>query len=384
MSLYEFKRNDFFHNVLKAHPKSEFFIYNGKTFYNSRVELSGTFTGEVGHHSTGEISLYEMNVDRPASALIYPFTTKQGSRESFSTVSTSDFNSNFSYGDQLTGTYPLTSSLHRERYASGVTSRPRITALKNTLKTYTIHGEHFYFTSSMRDLAQAEVSLYSIPSIFFGSGIKKGSVVLKYYLTGNLIAEAKDLRKNGALYQTSPVGSPGSGSIIGSVMYNEGFIFLTGTTDLSNSEYTEQYIPGGSVETPQWTHFGVNAASNATSSYVLAFSGTSHTNVLTMLAHAKSGDLYYSNNPTFLNYSSSASSLGEQNSTKVYRQKTVPIKNIVSSSYYKTDEAHEKTVYISKIGIYDEDKNLVGIAKLASPIRKRLNDEYTFKLKLDI
>jgi hypothetical protein len=339
MSLYEFKRNDFFHNVLKAHPKSEFFIYNGKTFYNSRVELSGTFTGEVGHHSTGEISLYEMNVDRPASALIYPFTTKQGSRESFSTVSTSDFNSNFSYGDQLTGTYPLTSSLHRERYASGVTSRPRITALKNTLKTYTIHGEHFYFTSSMRDLAQAEVSLYSIPSIFFGSGIKKGSVV---------------------------------------------FIFLTGTTDLSNSEYTEQYIPGGSVETPQWTHFGVNAASNATSSYVLAFSGTSHTNVLTMLAHAKSGDLYYSNNPTFLNYSSSASSLGEQNSTKVYRQKTVPIKNIVSSSYYKTDEAHEKTVYISKIGIYDEDKNLVGIAKLASPIRKRLNDEYTFKLKLDI
>ena len=60
------------------------------------------------------------------------------------------------------------------------------------------------------------------------------------------------------------------------------------------------------------------------------------------------------------------------------------IKNVVSSSYYQEDETFEKIVYISKIGIYDENKNLIAIAKTSKPIRKRLNDEYTFKLKLDI
>ena len=59
-------------------------------------------------------------------------------------------------------------------------------------------------------------------------------------------------------------------------------------------------------------------------------------------------------------------------------------KNIVSSSYHDLSASFEDTVYISKIGVYDDDKNLIAIAKLANPIRKRLNDEYTFKLQLDI
>ena len=34
--------------------------------------------------------------------------------------------------------------------------------------------------------------------------------------------------------------------------------------------------------------------------------------------------------------------------------------------------------------IYDKDKNLIGIAKMATPVRKTESDQYTFKLKLDI
>ena len=193
------------------------------------------------------------------------------------------------------------------------------------------------------------------------------------------------MRENGALYQTLPVGSPGSGSIVGAVMYNEGFMFLTGTTDLSNSQYEENYIAGGSLEKPQWTHFGAHGVNNATSSYIMAFSGTTHTNVLTMFTHAKSGELFYSNNPTYVDFTGSSQIAPSPDGTgKVFLQAPRPIKNIVSSSYYETTEALEKTVYISKIGIYDKDKNLIAIAKLASPVRKRLNDEYTFKLKLDI
>ena len=70
------------------------------------------------------------------------------------------------------------------------------------------------------------------------------------------------------------------------------------------------------------------------------------------------------------------------------------IKNTVSSSWdvltssnipsYSTNSASfKKQTYISKIGIYDEQKNLIAIAKLAKPIKKTEQDAYTFKLKLD-
>ena len=59
-------------------------------------------------------------------------------------------------------------------------------------------------------------------------------------------------------------------------------------------------------------------------------------------------------------------------------------KNVVSSSYRNYEEPFSKHTYISSIGIYDENKNLIAKAKLATPIRKREIDEYIFKLKLDI
>jgi hypothetical protein len=52
--------------------------------------------------------------------------------------------------------------------------------------------------------------------------------------------------------------------------------------------------------------------------------------------------------------------------------------------YNNDTGSFRKETYISKIGIYDDQKNLIGIAKMATPVRKRENDQFTFKLKLDI
>ena len=166
MSLYEFKRNDYFHNVLKTHPRTRFFLYGGKTFYNENIELSGTYAGaaNVGHKSAGEINLYEINVDRRSDQLVYPFITKTGDRQGFGTVSTSDFNSNYSFGDTLTGSYPMTSSLHIVMHtastpvANASPTRPRIESLRNTMNSYTAMGLHYSYSSSYRDLASAELS----------------------------------------------------------------------------------------------------------------------------------------------------------------------------------------------------------------------------------
>ena len=40
--------------------------------------------------------------------------------------------------------------------------------------------------------------------------------------------------------------------------------------------------------------------------------------------------------------------------------------------------------YISSIGVYDKDRNLIAVAKLANPVRKLESEDFTFKLKLDI
>ena len=60
------------------------------------------------------------------------------------------------------------------------------------------------------------------------------------------------------------------------------------------------------------------------------------------------------------------------------------IKNTVKSPSSDPYAEFEDHTYISKIGIYDDDRNLVGVAKLATPVKKTPSRSYTFKLKIDL
>ena len=53
------------------------------------------------------------------------------------------------------------------------------------------------------------------------------------------------------------------------------------------------------------------------------------------------------------------------------------------SKFHNQTGSFEKQTYISQIGIYDENNNLIAIAKLANPVRKTESRDLTFKLKLD-
>jgi N-dimethylarginine dimethylaminohydrolase len=63
--------------------------------------------------------------------------------------------------------------------------------------------------------------------------------------------------------------------------------------------------------------------------------------------------------------------------------KNIRIKNLENTPYADPTGSFVKQVYVSKIGIYDKDKNLIAIAKLANPVRKTEERDYTFKLKYD-
>ena len=397
MTLFKFKRNDIFINRVKTYPQCDFHIYDGDIYYNSKVAISGSHLANISGVPLGHISLHEINVDRPTGQLVYPFVTKDGSLSSFSTISTAAFNQDFNYGDQLTGSYPLSASITREYFSQGaaiisnVVQKKNVNALKNTLNYYSNISRHYEYSSSFGDKSNQELNLVSIPSIFYGSTIKKGSIKLEMYITGTLVARAEDINRNGELIQTAPTGSTGSGSVAGVALYDEGFLVLTGSWDITTATYN--YLADATDKrTTKWLYFAAGAndtvlggGDEPSASFALNFKGTSYVPTVTMMAHAPMGQLNFSNNPTFIANTHTASVVSPSTGSNYYiENKLISPKNMVSSSYSNHTASFEKTTYISKVGIYDKDKNLIAIAKLANPVRKTQDKQYTFKLKLDI
>lgn len=388
MTFKKFESKDILYNVLETNPEQLFEIHDSKIYRNKQTQIVGQFTSSVPNVPTGFVSLYELNVDRNETdtGLIYPFVTKDGSLIGTKTISTTSFSSDFLYGDTISGSYPLSSSIKRDYYQLGQ-ARPEIDALKNTLNNYIIRSPQFAYSSSFGNKATQPLNLISIPSILFGSSLKPTSLELNFYISGTLIGTLKDERGNGEMVQTGPAGSTGSGSIAGVALYDEGFLVLTGSWSLDG--VARNYINDpGNLKEPSWLYFGVGANDGIpagtipSSSYALEMNGVNKIPTLTMFAHADKGEMNHSNNPTYVTFGQDKN---PATGSYVYSEPdSLSIKNIVSSSYADPTGSFQKTTYISKIGIYDEDKNLIGIATMATPIKKTQNRDLTFKLKLDI
>ena len=273
-----------------------------------------------------------------------------------------------------------------------IAHNPTASALQNVARKYTTLSDHFIFSSSSvrsRDLvtgsAADNINFIFIPNMYYGSTIKKGSVELNYYITGSKIASCADTNHNGTLIGTT--GST-SGSVVGLVMYDEGVIILTSSANLETGPALNIQYDGASGIPSSWTYYGttlnddINTTSTGlnSSSYDLNFKGTSYVNSMTMFAHARKGHLNHSNNPTYKSPTfTPAHSTGSGN---IFAEAESPIANVVSASYVSA--SFEKTTYISKVHIYDEDGNLIAITSMAKPVKKTLTDEFTFKMKLDL
>ena len=430
MATFKFKEEEIFRNTAKVHPSYKFMIYSGTVYIDNEVFKDGlqdtTNTRKVRHIPSGYVSLYEMNIDRDETShtynssantgiktMVFPFITKNGSLQNFATVTTSSFHNSFSYGDIITGSYPLSSSLYRNYYPQLNTSaqynitkhengsfdqRPHIIGLRNTLDYYKTLSPHYAFTASHGtfswDKAEQEMNLISIPSIFYGSEIKKGSLKLNFYFTGTLIGTLQDVNRNGELIQTGPEGSTGSGSVAGVALYREGFLILTGSWDLHNTALN--YVNNNlTLKKSKWIYWGAgitgfsyDANQDVTASHCdVTFEGTNYVNTITMLAHAPVGQVNHSNNPTYVEKSSGylydVSQVHTAAGSTYSENPTLTIKNVTETKYQNITGSFKKTTFISKVGIYDDDGNLIAIAKVAKPVKKTEDREYTFKLKLD-
>ena len=245
-----------------------------------------------------------------------------------------------------------------------------------------------YSSSLAGDKSTQALTLISIPSIFYGSSVQKNTIKLSFYISGTLVAACEDINRNGELIQTSGSAyaqTNGSGSVAGMVLYNEGFVILTGSWGLTKEAF--QFGDASATE-GTWLDFAIGANDSETpitpsASFSMNFKGTNYINVITMFADAPIGDLNYSANPTFVQYQDSQPSASTSNIGYFQNEKKT-LKNTISSSFYDFDENFKRQTFISKIGIYDENKNLIAIANLSKPIKKTEDRDFTFKLKLDI
>jgi hypothetical protein len=409
MPYYPFRNQDITYNVLKTYPEFTFDVWSGSIFLNNETAISGAYNANATMVSVGNVSLYELNIDRDSGshtfntdgqvgtkAKIFPFVSKGSSLTSIGTVTETGFNTSFQYGDMISGSYPMSSSIVREYFSSGHGTSSRtgshMVALKNTLNYYTYLSDHYSYSSSLGDKSDQEINLISIPSIFYRSSIKKGSVDLKFYLSGTLVARAQDIYKDGTLVQTTGSAyaqAQGSGSVAGVVLYDEGFLVITGSWNLT--EESKDFGPGGAV-IGTWIDFAAGAndgndpvgdALTPSASFQVKFQGINPVSTVTMLAHAEKGFLNHSNNPTYKIYES-ASFFAATSSLGYTENDNTQIKNTISSSFCNYSASFAKQTFISKIGIYDKDRNLIAVANLAKPVKKLEDRDYTFKLKLDI
>jgi hypothetical protein len=397
MPFRKFGETDLIRNTIVTHPKVSFFIYDGKVYYNHRPDQDGQFN-KVYSSEAGSINLYEYNIDKAAGSndFIYPYITKQSAGASFKTVGQVSYSNEFIYGDRVTGSYPMTASISREFMTNpsgktGFTPNHRhFYALKNRLEFLGQRSQHYLVSSSLGNKNTQTINLISIPSIAYGSRINPGSVSLKWFLTGSLIGELRDEKQNGELVQVGPAGSTGSGSVAGVILYDEGFLLLTGSWDL-NSERIG-LTNGGSITEPQWIYYGAGAKDGVTratspagfssASFDMSFKGHTETQVLTMFAHASRGEANFSNNPTYITHGQTKISVSSSAVFQENKERT--IKNTVSSSFEGYAAPFKRQVYISRIAVYDDNKNLIGVATLSNPVLKEETQDISFKVKLDI
>tara|TARA_R110000851_G_scaffold133893_5_gene268947 strand:+ start:368 stop:1570 length:1203 start_codon:yes stop_codon:yes gene_type:complete len=399
MAYKRFGGQDLIHSTLVAKPEYKFLIYSGSVYQNDEILLVGDFSNKVKHIKSGQVSLHELNINRPSDSLVYSYIEKDTTRYANRTISTSQFDdqTQFANGVQITQSYPMSAGLSRifvpsgpefnsrtfENIGSSVAAAPNkkyIRALRNVIESRSTFGKVFSYS----DLGTKKVNMICAPGIFYGSGINKGSVELNYYVTGTLVGQLKDKNKDGILYETT--GSQ-AGSIAGVALYEQGIMLLTGSWDISGGSYADKFF-SGSPSVMTWLSFGtglpavgtaITSGSVVNSSCEINFKGTNKIPTLTMFAFAEKGMYNYSINPSFL----ASSSAQPTSNKKSYIEPSRSIKKITTTTFGNFDAPYKSTTYISKVGIYDENKNLIAIATLANPAKKSADRDYMIKMRID-
>ncbi len=194
-------------------------------------------------------------------------------------------------------------------------------------------GSYWHASSSDVSSHGRYLKLFSIPRAMYGRQVKPGSVTILDN-THTLTTGSRTLLDDGrgSLYPSGSIETK-----VGNVFYNEGIIVIT----------DQNYVA-----------MGDSAVSSSTPTDVvgLSFRSTQLTPTQVLMCRAGGVDANCSNNPTF--------STTDEHGRRVSR-------------------LSDRTTYITRVALYDRRRRLVGVAKVAQPIRKQEGRRVNVRIRLD-
>ena len=209
------------------------------------------------------------------------------------------------------------------------------------------------------DALPDEYTVIHIPEMFYGRQIESGSVKITTQAFHGISGPMHFVDDGyGRLWEVPlSYGDDWKAAVLGDdanlrgrVFYNEGLIvFTTDDPNWHNQFYSASFDDG------------------IQPSLEVQFKGTTIMKSFVFMCRMPQSAVNASNNPTYY-----SSSIGANNEPQRW------------SKFPTTGSIGENRTYITAVGIYNEERQLVAVAKLAQPIRKRESDNIDIRLRLDI
>lgn len=274
-----------------------------------------------------------------------------------------------SYGDVFEYE-PVDNPLKIYHFSGSVTGTEEynlLRSLKNTINYYNAQDDLYNYDN----FYNKPTSLYAFNSLHVGSGFEKGSVKLNFYISGSITASCSDSKQDGILYDLYD-------NKVGLILYREGFILINNTSSLSEDavDFSSNYTTF--TDNPRWIHAFISATDSIY--FDIEYLTKNEVSTNTFFVYADKNQLNHSNNITYLETGSFEKS---RNNHHYIESSTIQVKKTNKSPFVSGSATFEKQTFITNIGLYDKDKNLIGVGSLATPVRKTENREFLFKLRID-
>jgi hypothetical protein len=336
-----FTQDDLFHTTINAHPLV--IVESGSTGWVSNIQpIQPALVG------TNAVSLYG---DVRSRADVYSGSVAGIEVYPLDRVDTHAID----HVINVPGTYPATGSINFVMMTNeeGVPGDTRWYdehyAPINILSDWYHRNRYFHYPAL--DTLPMTCTLLHVPEMVYGRQIASGSV---YIWTNAWKGPNGTYPVSGTRYFVDdgygrlwdvPSGSTWQSgtAVVGNVFYNEGLIVFTTSSANWHAEFFSASFDAG---TNPSSHF--------------EFKGSTVMKSFVFMCRLPPAAANASNNPTY---------------SAVTGSKMI--------AKYPTPTGESKT-YITAIGLYNEERQLVAVAKMAQPIRKRESDNIDIRLRLDI
>jgi len=231
-----------------------------------------------------------------------------------------------------------------------------------------------YFVNFSRLLTKDEIKKDSFRLSFFTSGsdgffdpaLREGLLTLGDYGAATSYNTNSPAGEFGLLYSSSQnIGTDPNNEVLGHIYYQAGIAVLeseliTGpaqTTDTAGTVVTSGLITGSA--TSLFKSGTINEVANAFRYKLknIQFNNTTELNSSIYFCRANNTEFNYSSNPTYLS---------------------------ASKITVKGDNAMANPVsYVTSVGLYSPDNELLAVAKLSEPLKKSPSNELTLRVRLD-